>query len=789
MGVTFRVWVRAKSSRCSVNCRQYCQLSLLHRHRIDLLRRVSRHLNFFDGRQLEEDRHQVTVFVCHFAACSYYLLAARHPASKEADTWLGAVLPNFKEESLWARYVTSMYWSITTLATVGYGDLHPVNRGEMIFTILYMLLNLALTAYIIGNMTNLITRLTARTRDYRDSVQQLVEFATRNQLPRKLHEQMISHVQLKFKTESLQHQGTIATLPKAIRSSVAQFLFFNTVEKVYLFQGTSYNFRTQLVSEMKVEFFPPREEIILVNEAPSEFYIVVNGSADVIIRREEAGSEQILMTAQATDVIGEIGVICYRPQPFTVRSRKLSQLLRLDRIVFMNIVQQYKEDGQKIVDNLLQRLREAYDPRFEELSSEIEALLVEGGEISEPSVCAVAAGGNVEVMQQLLSKGAEVDKTDYHGRTALVIASSKGYEECVKLLLEHGADPNKADVYGKVPLLEALIARDTATVKLLSENGATLKNADMGVYLGQAVLDCNRDLIDDYLKYGTDINTAGESEGLSALHIAVIDGNMDMVRFLVSRGADPHIKPGDEATLTAYELAERSADHPEIASFLKAQSVRDEPYSSITPRESTSNANQKRLPRKGSSNVEFQIDEVTPPPSPNKGFSGERTIHSLMRKQSARGRLMTIRGQKTLSRQLNANQNPSGWGLRRRDNRDPLQTFPSAGAAKEVPLRVIIHSYHPWNKEAVGLGKVVLLPKTIEEVLKIANEKFNNHPTKVLNKEAAEIDDLSVIRENDNLYVINDSEKLNTSSPPGMDTDDLIARLQAIVTALSQPKP
>lgn len=60
------------------------------------------------------------------------------------------------------------------------------------------------------------------------------------------------------------------------------------------------------------------------------------------------------MTAQATDVIGEIGVICYRPQPFTVRSRKLSQLLRLDRIVFMNIVQQYKEDGQKIVDNLLQ---------------------------------------------------------------------------------------------------------------------------------------------------------------------------------------------------------------------------------------------------------------------------------------------------------------------------------------------------------------------------------------------------------------------------------------------------
>lgn len=62
------------------------------------------------------------------------------------------------------------------------------------------------------------------------------------------------------------------------------------------------------------------------------------------------------------------------------------------------------------------------------------------------------------------------------------------------------------DVDGKVPLVEALIARDTAIATLLSENGATLKNADMGACLGQAVLDGNKDLIDDFIKYGADIN-------------------------------------------------------------------------------------------------------------------------------------------------------------------------------------------------------------------------------------------------------------------------------------------
>lgn len=80
-----------------------------------------------------------------------------------------------------------------------------------------------------------------------DSVQALTDFAIRNQLPARLHEQMLAHMQLKFKTDSLQQQGTMAILPKAIRSSLAQHLFLKTVEKVYLFQGTSYNFLTQLV--------------------------------------------------------------------------------------------------------------------------------------------------------------------------------------------------------------------------------------------------------------------------------------------------------------------------------------------------------------------------------------------------------------------------------------------------------------------------------------------------------------------------------------------------------------
>lgn len=52
------------------------------------------------------------------------------------------------------------------MTTVGYGDMHAVNTIEMIFIIFYMLFNLGLTAYLIGNMTNLVVEGTRRTMEF-----------------------------------------------------------------------------------------------------------------------------------------------------------------------------------------------------------------------------------------------------------------------------------------------------------------------------------------------------------------------------------------------------------------------------------------------------------------------------------------------------------------------------------------------------------------------------------------------------------------------------------------------
>ncbi|KAJ0477020.1 putative cyclic nucleotide-binding domain, Ion transport domain, rmlC-like jelly roll [Helianthus annuus] len=215
------------------------------------------------------------------------------------------------------RGLYSHILSIVTLTTTGYGDLHVENTREMVFAICYMIFNLGLTAYLIGNMMNLVVHWTRNTRDFRDKVTSASEFAKRNHLPAQIREQILSHICLDYKTRWLKQQDTLNYLLKVIRVSISCHLFYPIVQNVHLFCGISHECLVQLVSEMEVEYFPPKEVVILQNEIPTNLYIPVTGA--VIIGKVVPG-----------ETFGESGVLYNTPKSFTFQTSEFSHMLRLD---------------------------------------------------------------------------------------------------------------------------------------------------------------------------------------------------------------------------------------------------------------------------------------------------------------------------------------------------------------------------------------------------------------------------------------------------------------------------
>ncbi|XP_070682673.1 potassium channel AKT2/3 isoform X4 [Malus domestica] len=466
----------------------------------------------------------VTVFSVHCAGCLYYLLADRYP--HRGKTWIGTVFPNFRETGLWIRYISALYWSMTTMSTVGYGDLHAVNNVEMIFIIFYMLFNLGLTAYLIGNMTNLVVEGTRRTMEFRSSIEAASSFVCRNRLPQRLRDQILAYICLRFKAESLNQQQMLEQFPKSICKSICQHLFLPIVEKV---------------AKMKAEYIPPREDVVLQSEAPEDVYIIVSGEVEIIDCEMER--ERAVGTLQSGDMVGEVTAFCgievgklCRPQTFTYRTKTLSQLLRIKTTALVEAMQTKPEDKVHMLKNFNQHHKKLRDLRVGEI-------LVESGEDEgdDPkaafNMLTAASKGDATLLDELLKAKLDPDIGDFKGRTPLHIAASKGHYECVLVLLKYACNVHVRDTNGNTALWDAIASKHHSIFRSLYFCAAISDPYTAGDLLCTAAKRNNLTVMEELLKQGLNVDSKNQL-GKTAVQIAMEENNADMVNLLVMNGAD-----------------------------------------------------------------------------------------------------------------------------------------------------------------------------------------------------------------------------------------------------------
>jgi ankyrin repeat protein len=141
-----------------------------------------------------------------------------------------------------------------------------------------------------------------------------------------------------------------------------------------------------------------------------------------------------------------------------------------------------------------------------------------------------ASQGLVRIAKELLKLGLDVNAPDENKDPALHCAAEHGQVEMVKLLLEHGANPNARDGY----------FGDTALhVSAKQSYWRREQNVSPGV---------RRAVAEVLLSAGIKLD-ARNGRGEMTLHAAVETGDLDLVRFLVEKGADVNATDWSDRTV------------------------------------------------------------------------------------------------------------------------------------------------------------------------------------------------------------------------------------------------
>ncbi|XP_059318108.1 potassium channel SKOR-like isoform X4 [Lycium ferocissimum] len=479
----------------------------------------------------------VELYCTHTAACIFYFLATTLPPEKEGYTWIGSLTlgdysySDFRHIDLWRRYITSLYFAIVTMATVGYGDIHAVNLREMIFVMVYVSFDMILGAYLIGNMTALIVK-GSKTVRYRDKMTDLMNYMNRNRLGRDIRNQIKDHLRLQY--ESTYTDGAILQeLPISIRAKISQTLYQSCIENIPLFRDCSSEFISQIVTRVHEEFFLPGEVIMEQGHAVDQLYFVCHGVLEEIGIGED-GSEEKVALLEPNSSFGEISILCNIPQPYTVRVCELCRLIRIDKQSFSNILEIYFHDGRRILTNLLEG--KDSDLRVKELELDITFHIGKQEAELALKVNSAAYHGDLHQLKSLIRAGADPNKKDYDGRSPLHLAASRGYEDISFFLIQEGVDLNASDNFGNTPLLEAIKNGHDRVASLLVKKGAMLEIENAGSFLCTLVTKGDSDLLRRLLSNGIDPNSK-DYDYRTPLHVAASQGLFAMARLLLGAGA------------------------------------------------------------------------------------------------------------------------------------------------------------------------------------------------------------------------------------------------------------
>lgn len=282
----------------------------------------------------------------HVLACIWFY--SSKVASSWEDTWI--VRGHLGDAHVLEQYIASLYFVVTTLATVGTGDITAVTVPERICA-------LGLMAFGVAFYSNIISFVAFCLADSpKDSIsKQLLivdNFSKAVKLPLALHSKVTKQIAFSHSRSQVnwpKYNQLLADVPLFLSSELSLYIYQTLVSQVRFLQDKSPALVADLAARLKGLNMNEQQEIYEEGSLGGEVFFLINGRVE--LRRQAVK----FLTYVEGSYFGELEVLWGWKRTESAWTKERAELMVLDKSDFLFILNRYAEFRREILEIALMR--------------------------------------------------------------------------------------------------------------------------------------------------------------------------------------------------------------------------------------------------------------------------------------------------------------------------------------------------------------------------------------------------------------------------------------------------
>ncbi|KAG3003710.1 hypothetical protein PC119_g15860 [Phytophthora cactorum] len=306
-------------------------------------------------------------FIAHLLTCGYFLVA-RIARSANGGPGIQSYF-SLEQSSNGEMYIYFLYWAVTTMTTVGYGDTTPHNVAEIAYVSVGVLIGASTFTYVVGTLSSVVEELNESSDTFRTRMDHLKAYLRERKISQPLAERLRRYYEYYLLQRDDEKEETIlAALSDDLRSQLVLHLNRDVVSKISFFATQDDACVSYLMGILDPEFCTPGEYVFKEGQVGRHMYFLVKGAAEVVFKAGTS-EEQVVATLLEGSYFGEIAMLTRSKRAASIRAKTYMSLFVLSLNGLDRISMHYPEMAHNIIQEFLNKITHIKSTSVKQLGS------------------------------------------------------------------------------------------------------------------------------------------------------------------------------------------------------------------------------------------------------------------------------------------------------------------------------------------------------------------------------------------------------------------------------------